>query len=140
MGRLLVTLGIALMAAVGCGSDRDVAEDVRTAIAAYGATPTEAAAAEVDARFACFDALIATRRAEAARADADDRAPIDDEVRTLDAERTALRTEYAKVRMQVVGDAASDALKEVGRSIGEGLEAAGRSLREATGERPSSPQ
>lgn len=132
-------LGVMLAALVACGERPHAADDVRTAIAAYRTTPNDATAAEVEARFATLDAEIAERRAEAARADADDRAAAEAEVAAMEGTRGELRKEYLSVRMAAVGTAAGDALKEVGRSIGEGLEAAGRKLREAAGGTPPPP-
>jgi hypothetical protein len=132
MPRRLGVLALGLVL-VGCGGSPDAAEDVRSAIAAYREHPDEATAAEVEARFARLDANIAERRAEAARADADDRPAAETEVAALERTRGELRREYVAVRMQAVGNAAGEALKEMGRSIGEGLEEAGRKLREAAG-------
>ncbi len=125
-------VAIALTVA-GCGSAPHAADDVRTAIAAYRAHPDDATAAEVEARFARLDAEIAERRADAARADEEDRPADEAEIAALERTRGELRREYLSVRMQAVGHAAGDALKEMGRSIGEGLEEAGRKLREAAG-------
>jgi hypothetical protein len=138
MRRAVGALGVVLAVLAACGSKPDAADDVRTAMAAYRAKPDEAAAAEVEARFARLDAEIADRRAEAARADADDRPGADAEVAALERTRSDLRSEYLSVRMEAVGTAAGDALKAVGRSIGEGLAEAGRKLREAAGGDPPS--
>jgi hypothetical protein len=133
MRHALRVIALLLIALAGCGSGPDAADDVRAAMAAYRAHSDDAAAAEVEARFARLDAEIAERRAEAARADADERPAAEGEVAALERTRGELRREYLSVRMQAVGDAAGDALKEMGRSIGEGLEEAGRKLREAAG-------
>jgi hypothetical protein len=136
MRRALAVVGMVLLGLTACGSRPDTAADVRSAIAAYREKPDEARAAEVEARFARLDADIADRRAEAARADADDRPAEEAAVAALEKTRGELRSEYLSVRMQAVGNAAGDALKAVGRSIGEGLEEAGRKLREAAGGGP----
>jgi hypothetical protein len=133
---MMAVVGILLLGLAACGSRPDRVAEVRGAIAAYREKPEEAKAAEVEAQFAKLDADIAERRAEAARADADERPAAEAEVAALEKTRGELRSEYLSVRMQAVGNAAGDALKAVGRSIGEGLEEAGRKLREATGGNP----
>ena len=118
MRNALRGLGLVVLMLTGCGSAPHASDDVRTAIAAYRAHPDDATAAEVEARFAHLDAEIAERRAEAARADAEDRPAEEAAVAAIERTRAELRRDYLSVRMQAVGDAAGDALKEMGRSIG----------------------
>jgi hypothetical protein len=123
---------LALVLAAGCQSAGErAAARLRTDIDAYAAEPSESRRAQVDAGFAHLDAEIATLRAEATRQEAAARSATLAQVAALERRRDDLRADYLRAQARAVTDAAGDAVRSVGETIGRGLEEAGKRLRDA---------
>lgn len=125
-------LATALLPA-GCTRRHDVAAELEAQIASYRQEPSDARAARIDASFARLDADVAEIRADAeaksgaakdaalARADA------------LEARGSELRKSYYGARVDAAANAAKEAVKQFGASVGKGLESAGEKMKNALG-------
>ncbi len=130
-----VVLALAF-AACGPSSVAESVEELREDLTTWRADPSDANAAQVEAAFAHLEADIATLRAEALRTDGEARADAQARAAELERTRNELRAEFTREQVRKVADAAQDAVRAMGASIGKGLEEAGKRLREAAGTPP----
>lgn len=130
-------LGVLLFAIAllppGCARRHDVAAELEAQISSYRQDPSDARASRIDASFARLDADVAEIRADAeaksgaakdaalARADA------------LEAKGSELRKGYYGARVDAAANAAKQAVKQFGASVGKGLESAGEKMKSALG-------
>jgi hypothetical protein len=132
---LLVLLAstAASLAMSSCSPRHDPAAELEVQIARYRKDPSDALASRIDADFARLDADVAEIRAEAATKTDEARAAAVARADALEQKSGALRKEYYSARVAVVGDAAKNAVKQFGASVGKSIEDAGEKMKNALG-------
>src|SRR4030095_1523500 len=129
--RGLVLLGLLPLAACSRPEAPRTADELRAAIADYDQGKPGASEERITALFARLDADIAARRADAAAEPAGSREQLAQQVATLEQGRGGRKEVWIAARRRRVGNAAGEALRGLGETIGRGLEDAGRRLRES---------
>jgi outer membrane murein-binding lipoprotein Lpp len=131
--RLLVALAVvATFLPSGCARRSDVA-DLESQIERYRKDPSDALASRIDASFARLDADVAEIRADAAAKGGEAKAAALARADALEERGRALRTSYYAARVEAATDAAKDAVKQFGASVGKGIEDAGEKMKNALG-------
>lgn len=122
-------VGSLLIAALGAAcSGQAAVERLRAALADYASGKPAPTEPEIDALFAQVDADIAVLRAkEAANPETDAGA----RAAALQRERLALSQTYLQAKMERLRGAAENVVRDVGKQVGQGLEAAGRRIQES---------
>lgn len=127
---VLVLASLAVLP-VACSRPTDVAVEIEAQIEAYRKEPSDLLQSRIEASFAKLDAEIAQIRADAetktgaakeealARADA------------LSARASELRKRWYGARFGAASDAAKEAVKQLGATIGKGIESAGQKMKDA---------
>ena len=136
----LALVGVSIVVACGCSRTdtvgRDAVETLEMRIAAYETSPSPALAADVEVAFAALDGEIARLEAQAARAGGEAKRADEKRAEELGEVRYDLRNRYARAIVAAKVDAAGEAVRSVGESIGRGLKNAGQKLQDAAAPGP----
>jgi Skp family chaperone for outer membrane proteins len=131
LAALLLAVLVSLPAA--CSRSTDLPAQIDAQIQAYRAEPSDALQSRIEASFAKLDAEIAELRADAETrtgAAKDDALAKAD---ALSARAGELRKSWYGARFAAAGEAAKNAVKQLGVSLGQGLESAGQKMKSAIG-------
>lgn len=118
---------------VACSRSTDLPAQIDAQIQAYRKEPSDALQSRIEASFAKLDAEIAEIRADAETrtgAAKDDALAKAD---ALSAREGELRKSWYGARFAAAGDAAKNAVKQLGVTLGQGLESAGQKMKSAIG-------
>lgn len=127
---VLLLAGIALLP-TACSRPTDVPAEIEAQIEAYRKEPSDALQSRIEASFAKLDAEIAEIRADA---DTKTGAAKDETLAKADAlsaRASELRKSWYGARFGAASDAAKEAVKQLGATIGKGIESAGQSVKNA---------
>ena len=127
---VLLLAGIALLPAA-CSRPTDIPAEIEAQIEAYRKEPSDALQSRIEASFAKLDAEIAEIRADA---DTKTGAAKDEALAKADAlsaRASELRKSWYGARFGAASDAAKEAVKQLGATIGKGIESAGQSVKGA---------
>lgn len=130
---LLVSLLLAAVAVLpaACSRPTDIPAEIEAQIEAYRKEPSDAQQSRIEASFAKLDAEIAQMRADAeaktGAAKEDALAKAD----ALSARASELRKSWYGARFGAASDAAKEAVKQLGATIGKGIESAGKKMQDA---------
>lgn len=130
---LLASLLLAAVAVLpaACSRPTDVPAEIEAQIAAYRKEPSDALQTRIEASFAKLDAEIAQLRADA---EAKTGAAKDETIARADAlaaRASELRKSWYGARFGAASDAAKEAVKQLGVTIGKGIESAGEKMKNA---------
>jgi Skp family chaperone for outer membrane proteins len=114
-----------------CPRRHDVAAELEAQIARYRTEPSDTLAARIDASFARLDADVAEIRADAATKTGEAQAAALARADALEAKGSELRKSYYGVRVDVAAEAAKNAVKQFGASVGKTIEDAGSKMKDA---------
>lgn len=129
----LVAVLVGLTLPVACARRHDVAVELEAEIARYRTDPSDALAARIDASFAHLDAQVAEIRADEATKTGDAKAAAEARADALEKQGSELRKKYYDARVDVAADAAKNAVKQFGASVGKTIEDAGAKMKNALG-------
>ena len=137
--RWRVGIGLGLVAGlVACGRPGpDPVAELQAAVTAYQQGAADGTEERVQVAFAKVDAEVARVRADELAQPVERRGELTRRRQELEAERQAQLAAYTKAKIARIGTAATDAMKEAGRQLGEQLEAAGKRMREAMQDAPA---
>ena len=127
---VLLLAGIALLP-VACSRPTDLPAEIEAQVEAYRKEPSDALQSRIEASFAKLDAEIAEIRASA---ETKTGAAKDETLAKADALSTRasdLRKSWYGARFGAASDAAKEAVKQLGATIGKGIESAGQSVKNA---------
>lgn len=127
---VLLLAGIALLP-VACSRPTDLPAEIEAQVEAYRKEPSDALQSRIEASFAKLDAEIAEIRADA---DTKTGAAKDEALAKADAlsaRASELRKSWYGARFGAASDAAKEAVKQLGATIGKGIESAGQSVKGA---------
>lgn len=133
---LLVSLllaGLAILPAA-CSRPTDIPAEIEAQIQAYRKEPSDALQSRVEASFAKLDAEIAEMRADAETRTGAAKDEAVAKADALAARESELRKSWYGARFGAASDAAKNAVKQLGASIGKGLESAGEKMKNALGD------
>lgn len=131
---VLVALAVAsTLLPSGCARRHDVAAELEVQIESYRKAPSDALAARIDASFARLDAEVAEIRADAEAKSGDAKAAALARADALEEKGSALRKSYYGARVDAAANAAKEAVKQFGASVGKGIESAGEKMKNALG-------
>lgn len=130
---LLLSLLLAAVAVLpaACSRPTDIPAEIETQIEAYRKEPSDALQTRTEASFAKLDAEIAQLRADA---EAKTGAAKDETLAKADAlaaRASELRKSWYGARFGAASDAAKEAVKQLGVTIGKGIESAGEKMKNA---------
>lgn len=126
----LLLAAVALLPAA-CSRPTDIPAEIEAQIEAYRKEPSDALQTRIEASFAKLDAEIAQLRADA---EAKTGAAKDEtlaQADALSARASELRKSWYGARFGAASDAAKEAVKQLGVTIGKGIESAGEKMKNA---------
>ena len=130
---VLLALTAASLATSACTRRHDTVAELEVQIQRYRKDPSDALASRIDADFARLDADVAEIRADAATKPDEARSAALARADALAEKGGQLRKEYYSARVAVAGDAAKNAVKQFGASVGKSIEDAGEKMKNALG-------
>lgn len=130
---ILVTLLLAALAVLpgACSRPTDIPAEIEAQIEVYRKEPSDALQTRIDASFAKLDAEIAELRADAETKTGTAKDETLARADTLSARATELRKSWYGARFGAASDAAKNAVKQLGVTIGQGIESAGQKMKDA---------
>jgi hypothetical protein len=129
---LLLAAGLCVLAA-SCTRRGDVAAEIAAQIAAYEKEPSDALQARIEASFARLDAEVAELRADAETRTGAAKDEALAKADALAARGSELRKKFYAARFGAASEAAKNAVKQLGVTLGKGLESAGEKMKDALG-------
>jgi hypothetical protein len=129
---LLLAAGLCVLAA-SCTRHTDVAAEIEAQIEAYKMEPSDALQSRIEASFARLDAEVAEMRADAETKTGPARDETLGKADALAARGSELRKRFYAARFGAASEAAKNAVKQLGVTIGKGLESAGEKMKDALG-------
>jgi len=129
----LVVLALAALAALpaACSRPTDVPAEIEAQIEAYRKEPSDAQQSRIEASFAKLDAEVAELRADAGTRTGNAKDETFAKADALSARASELRRSWYGARFAAAGDAAKNAVKQLGVTIGKGIESAGEKMKSA---------
>lgn len=129
---LLLAAGLCVLVA-SCTRRGDVAAEIAAQIEAYEKEPSDALQARIEASFARLDAEVAELRADAESKTGAARDQTLAKADALAARGSELRKKFYAARFGAASEAAKNAVKQLGVTLGKGLESAGEKVQDALG-------
>lgn len=118
---------------VGCSRPTDLPAQIEAQIEAYRKEPSDALQSRIEASFAKLDAEIAEIRADAETRTGAAKDEALAKADALSARSGELRKSWYGARFAAAGEAAKNAVKQLGVTLGQGLESAGEKMKSAIG-------
>lgn len=133
--RLLAALLLAALVVwpVACARSTDLPAQIAAQIEAYRNEPSDALQSRIEASFAKLDAEIAEIRADAETGTGAAKGDALAKADALSARASELRKSWYGARFAAAGEAAKNAVKQLGVTLGQGLESAGAKMKSAIG-------
>lgn len=130
---LLVSLLLAAVAVLpaACSRPTDIPAEIEAQIEAYRKEPSDLLQSRIEASFAKLDAEIAQIRADAETKTGSAKEEALAKANALSARASELRKSWYGARFGAASDAAKEAVKQLGATIGQGIESAGKKMKDA---------
>jgi hypothetical protein len=130
---VLVPLLLAALAVlpVACSRPTDIPAEIQAQIEVYRKEPSDALQTRIEASFAKLDAEIAELRADAETKTGTAKDDALAKADALSAHASELRKSWYGARFGAASDAAKNAVKQLGVTIGQGIESAGQKMKDA---------
>lgn len=129
---LLVAAGLCVIV-TACTRHTDVAAEIEAQIEAYKKEPSDLLQTRIEASFARLDAEVAEMRADAETRTGAAKDETLAKADALEARGSELRKRFYAARFSAAGEAAKNAVKQLGVTLGQGLESAGEKMKDALG-------
>lgn len=126
----LLLAALALLPAA-CSRPTDIPAEIQAQIEVYRKEPSDALQTRIEASFAKLDAEIAEMRADAETKTGTAKDETLAKADALSARASELRKSWYGARFGAASDAAKNAVKQLGVTIGQGIESAGQKMKDA---------